>query len=82
MLLIYSVYFCWNGTTAFHAFDVEEIILRFEKIDVNYDERYGYNSFYKSILNGLLDPRSGEPVPRAAVWSYVEFVYPGMEFLL
>jgi hypothetical protein len=31
--LVYGVYFCWNGTADYHAFDIEEIILRFEKQD-------------------------------------------------
>ena len=44
--LVYGVYFCWNGTVDNHAFDVEEIILRFQK----QNNKFSTNQF-KPIYN-------------------------------
>lgn len=48
--IVYAVYFCWNGTVDMHAFDVEEIILRFQKNGYS-NSSLGYNDINVNILN-------------------------------
>ena len=59
--IVYAVYFCWNGTSEYHAFDAEEVTLRFEKRDANYTTSYGgYNEFDTSIINKCNKAECGE----------------------
>jgi hypothetical protein len=43
--LVYGVYYCWNGTAESHAFDIEEIILRFQKQENDIDGKQ-FNPIY------------------------------------
>jgi hypothetical protein len=43
--IVYTVYFCWNGTPDWHPWDSEEIILRFQKKGYTDSNQMGLNDY-------------------------------------